>query len=81
MKIHKIEKDVAIPIVKSRIKYPWNKMEVGDSVLIEPDNGQTLFQLKRIVGPSASYFGNVTGRKFKTMMMKEENGVRTWRIE
>lgn len=56
-------------------------MEVGDAVFIEPDKGQSLFSLKRIVGPSANYFGNVTGKKFKTMMMREENGVRTWRIE
>ena len=81
MKINKIEKDVPIPVVKSKFDYPWDKMEVGDSVFIEADEGQDLFKLKRIVGPSASYFGNVTGRKFKTMMMREENGVRTWRIE
>ena len=81
MKINKIEKDVPIPVVKSRFDYPWDKMEVGDAVFIEPDEGQSPFSLKRIVGPSASYFGNVTGKKFKTMMMREENGVRTWRIE
>jgi len=81
MKINKIEKDVPIPIVQSRFDYPWDKMEIGDSVFTEPEEGQSLFELKRIVGPSASYFGNVTGKKFKSMMMREENGIRTWRIE
>ena len=81
MKINKIEKNFPIPVVKSRFDYPWDKMEVGDSVFIEADEGQSIYSLKRIVGPSAFYFGNVTGKKFKTMMMREENGVRTWRIE
>jgi hypothetical protein len=28
-----------------------------------------------------AHYGQKTGKKFKTMMMREENGVRTWRIE
>ena len=56
-------------------------MKVGDSVFIEPEEGQSLFELKRKVGPSARYYGDKTGKKFKTLMMREENGVRVWRIE
>ncbi len=81
MIINKIEKKVKIPVVHSKFKYPWDDMEVNDSVFIEADEGESLFKLKRRVGPSASYYGNVTGKKFKTMLMREENGVRTWRIE
>ena len=81
MKIGKIEKKVPIPVVHSKTKYPWDQMEVGDSVFIEAEKGQSLFELKRKVGPSARYYGDVTGKKFKTLMIREENGVRVWRIE
>lgn len=81
MIINKIQKGVKIPVVHSKFKYPWDEMEVNDSVFIAAEEGDSLFKLKRVVGPSASYYGNVTGKKFKTMLMREENGVRVWRIE
>ena len=81
MKIGKIEKEITISEVHSKIKYPWPEMEVGDSVLIQAEDGQTLFSLKRKVGPSARYYGEKTGKNFKTMLMREENGIRVWRVE
>jgi hypothetical protein len=80
MKIGKIEKNFEIPAVHSKNKYPWDQMEVGDSVFVEAEEGQSLSDLKRIVGPSARYYGEVTGKKFKTLMIREENGVRVWRL-
>ncbi len=41
----------------------------------------TLFDLKRKVGPSARYYGDKTGKKFKTLMIREDNGVMIWRLE
>lgn len=81
MQIGKIEKGVEIPDVHSKNKFPWAEMEVGNSVVVEAEEGQSLFALKRIVGPSARYYGIVTGKKFKTLMIREENGVRVWRLE
>ena len=81
MKVGKIEKKVAIPVVHSKVKYPWDDMKVGESVLIEADEGETLFNLKRKVGPAARYYGEKTGRAFKTLLMREENGVRVWRTK
>jgi len=80
MRIKKIEKDVNLPEVHSKHKYPWDQMEVTDSVLITADKGQSLYELKRKVGPAARYYGDVTGKKFKTLLMREDNGVRVWRI-
>ena len=80
MKIGKIEKGVIIPTVHSKLNYPWEEMEVDDSIFISADKGESLFNLKRKVGPSARYYGNVTGKQFKTLMIREENGVRVWRI-
>ncbi len=81
MIINTIEKDVEIPVVHSKFKYPWDEMAVNDSVFIGAEKGESLFKLKRTVGPSASYYGNVTGKKFKTMLMREDHGVRVWRIK
>jgi hypothetical protein len=80
MIIGKIEKSVKIPTVHSKLNYPWEEMEVDDSIFIGADKGESLFNLKRKVGPSARYYGNVTGKQFKTLMIREENGVRVWRI-
>ncbi len=81
MKIGMIEKDVQIPIVHSKNKYLWDEMEVNDSVLFEADDGESLFKLKCRVGPAARHYGQQTGKGFKTLLMREENGVRVWRIE
>ena len=81
MKIGKIEKDAKIPEVHSKHKYPWPEMEVGDSVFVKAENDEDLFKIKRKVGPAARYYGDVTGKKFKTLMIREENGVRVWRLE
>ncbi len=81
MKIGKIEKNVTIPEVHSKIKYPWPEMEIGDSVLIQAEKGEKLYSLKRRVGPSARYYGEKTGKVFKTLIDHEQGGVRVWRIK
>ena len=81
MKVGKIEKKVEIPAVHSKFKYPWPEMEIGDSVFIKAEKGEDLFKLKRKVGPAARYYGEVTGKKFKTLKIDEEEGVRVWRVE
>jgi hypothetical protein len=81
MLVNKIEKNVQIPAVHSKHKYPWDQMEVGDSVFIQAEKGESLYKLKRKVGPAARYYGDVTGKKFKTLLMREENGVRVWRLK
>jgi hypothetical protein len=80
MKINEIEKSVPIPEVHSKIQYPWPKMEVGDSVLIEADDGKKLYNLKRKIGASARYYGEKTGKQFRMRIDYECNGVRVWRI-
>jgi hypothetical protein len=81
MKINKVEKKVSNPVIHSKHKYPWTGMELGDSVLIIAGNGDTLSKLKRRVGRAGRYYGQMNGKKFKTLIMREENGVRVWRVE
>ena len=56
-------------------------MELDDSVLIIAHNGVTPSKLKRRVCRAKRYYGQINGKKFKTRMMREENGVRVWRVE
>ncbi len=81
MIVNEIEKDVNIPDVHSKHKYPWDKMEVNDSVFIEAEKNESLSNLKKKVGPAARYYGDVTGKKFKTLLMREDSGIRVWRIK
>ncbi len=81
MKIYEIEQNVEIPEVHSKIKYPWPDMKVGDSVLINAEEGEMLYKLKRKIGLSARYYGEKTGKKFKAMIDYDGNGIRVWRIE
>ena len=80
MIINEVEKGIDIPSVHSRHQYPWELMEVNDCVFISTKKGESVDNLKRRVGPSARYYGNVTGKKFKTLLMREDNGVRVWRL-
>ena len=73
MKIGTVEKEVAIPEVHSKIKYPWPEMKVGDSVLILAEKGEKPYNLKRKVGPSARYYGEKTGKGFKTLIDHDSN--------
>ncbi len=67
MKINKIEKNVPFP-KNSRIKYPWREMKVGDSVLIQPDEGERLFKLRGNVGTSAHFYEQTSGKRFRVML-------------
>ncbi len=61
--------------------YPWPDMEVGDSVLFQADKGESLHVLRRRVGVSAYHYGKVSGKKFASKMLPEENAFRIWRTE
>jgi len=81
MKIHKIEKNVPIPETTSRNKYPWPEMEVGNSVLVMADADESLDLLQNKANSSLWHCRQMTGKRFKTMIDRENNGVRVWRIE
>jgi hypothetical protein len=81
MKIGKIENNVPIPQVRSKFNFPWPEMEVGDSILVKAGKSETVDTLKGKIKGSARYFGEKTGRKFRSLIDREERGVRVWRIE
>ena len=81
MEIRKIEKNFPFPEVVSKYNYPWPDMEVGNSVLIQTEDGEPLSKLKRRVWSASHYYGIKANKKFKTLLLHEKNGIRVWRIE
>ena len=59
--------------------YPWPDMELGDSVLFQVDKGESIQMLRRRVGVSAYHYGKISGKKFATKLIPEENAFRVWR--
>ena len=80
MKIHEIEKGIEIPL-KNLNKYPFDQMEVGNSVLIERTDEENLRFLARNLRSVLSHYWRKDNKKFITRTIKKENGVRIWRVE
>jgi len=81
MKVGKIQKNVPFPEVHTKFRFPWPEMEVGDSVLVKPEDTETLEILKRKAKGSARYYGVKTGKVFRSLIDHEQNGVRVWRVD
>lgn len=79
----KIEKDIPIPVTE--IKYPFDKMDIGDSFFIPENDKKVRFKIQCAV---RSYF-NIYRKKtnfivestMKITSKSLEDGVRVWRIE
>lgn len=67
-----IEKNVVIPDKTKSSKYPWDKMNVGDSFFVADISITTLCA-------GASINAKRTGRKYT--VRKVEGGAEVWRIE
>ncbi|WP_324069876.1 MAG: hypothetical protein RSE15_05045 [Flavobacterium sp.] len=82
MRMVQIEKNIPIPAPKKKeCKYPFHKMEVGDSFFypLKDECSTALLQMK-ISNASCTYNRkDKTGKKFKTTQLS--NGVRVWRIQ
>ena len=68
-----IEKNVPMPATRQgrRTRYPFGKMEIGDSILVESVP-------RKAIQSAASYFGR--RRKWQFITKKEGDGARVWRI-
>ncbi|MBW2184644.1 MAG: hypothetical protein JRF49_12385 [Deltaproteobacteria bacterium] len=49
--------------------------------MIQSEKRGKLYDLKRKVGPAARYYGEKTGKQFKTLIDHETNCIRVWRLE
>jgi len=72
----KIEKGIPIP-EKSYIKYPWGKMEVGDSFFLFFE--YTKREHQSISGSQASW-KRYNKSNYKFTIRKVDGGIRAWRL-
>lgn len=63
--------------VQERSRYPFRKMEVGDSFLVKCDEGDRVKISKRV---SASMFAAAKRCKMKFSLRSVTDGVRVWRV-
>lgn len=63
-----------VPVSKYKTKYPFDKMEVGDSFFVDNIKANYLYNISCIWKRS-----NAPKLRFKAL--KEGNGARIWRVE
>lgn len=75
MSEYKIEKNIPPPVGRSRAKYPFSEMKIGDSILDRSAQGIAASP----VANAARTYSNRSDRKFTARVV--DDGVRVWRIE
>ncbi len=74
--MYKIDKDIPIPT--NYVKFPFGNMVVKDSFFVPLGNRSKESIQASVMASAASRFPE---RRFLTRFIKDENGVRVWRIE
>lgn len=77
MTAFKIEKGVPMPPRRSNNIYPWQSMEIGDSLMI-PGEGAASQKNAKLVAMAAYSYGKRTGKKFSFRPV--EGGHSIWRV-
>jgi hypothetical protein len=75
-----IEKNVPLPIRVKPSKYPWAEMQVGDSFLFLPQDGESTRDTQLRACNAASQWGRRHTTRFTVRTLKDGN-VRVWRVE
>ncbi len=75
----KIEKNIPIPVTE--IKYPFDKMDVGDSFFIAETDKKERLKIQCAVRSYFAMYRKKTKTTMKIISKSLENGVRIWRIE
>lgn len=75
MKKIKIEKNIPLP--PKRNKYPFNKMEIGDSIFCAGKNTKLL---RASVFSASAQWAKRNNKGVKFTSAKEGSGIRIWRI-
>ena len=70
--MYKIEKNIPIGVV-NQTKYPFSKMEVGDSFFVKGDKKK----ITAVTVAATTYKKNTEGTNF--ISRRNESGVRVWR--
>jgi len=79
MKVGKIEKNIDIWPVRTREKYPFKHMKIGDSFFVSFEEDDDIKRVYHSVKGSA-YYWKSKGYQIEVRMDKKNNGVRVWRV-
>jgi len=79
MKVGKIEKNIEIPIGSWSCPYPLNRLNIGDSFLVEFEHTDFFKSLYRVQN-YCLIWGKRHNRKFKTKST-EDNSVLIWSVK
>lgn len=72
-----IEKNIPMPEARSKGRYPYADMQVGDSFYLETKGVDEIGVARRLRGSSFLY-GKKSGAKFSVRKM--DDGFRVWRV-
>lgn len=87
---YEIEKDIPIPpkMRGQNAKYPFNEMEIGDSVFVPVEDVQNCNRPNSAVSSAANVYAKRSGKKMITRTIRENDeikgriiGFRVWRID
>jgi len=78
---YQIAKNIPLPYIRTRLKYPWPDMEPGDSILIEPPFTDSDSK-KSPAGISAAMSGKRWLKLYRPewyiLCAREDDGIRIW---
>lgn len=75
-----IEKGIPVPPRNKWTNYPFPKMEVNDSVLMLPKDGESMLKFRERVTAAVVYTKRGTKKIFTTRKV-DGGGIRVWRVE
>ena len=80
---YKIEKNVPIEPnrMRRRVKYPWDEMESGDSILMPVEEGDNPEDARRKYSNSAREWLRRNREGWVVRTRLEENGIRLWLVK
>lgn len=73
-----IEKGIPVPPRNQWTTYPFAKMEVGDSALMPPKDGEIQMKLRERVSAAITWTKRGNTKNFCTRAV--DGGIRVWRI-
>lgn len=89
MIIIEIEKNIPIPPKNRKLwkspedynRFPFSEMETGDSFFVPITDYEEYLRLSKAINGQMHYYGKLLGRKYSMRKIKEQNGIRVWRIK
>ena len=77
----KFEIEKGVPLKKNHTTYPFDKMEIGDSFYIPIGDHRKIQSVHTMICTASRMYCLTEKQDKKFTTVKDENGVRVWRIK